>query len=176
MVAPRQRGSPCTTAMFLPQEVPTNRCGTAIFRPRRASCPHRPFRPLQASEALLYAPRRGLGFALFLGSSAVEHSTVNRMVAGSNPARGANQINRLSKHPYRSRIACVGAVLANPLPCRHGIGRGPPADRSATTPGSPLVWPGVAGSSGRAIAAPARSASAGSPTRCFGGPLEAGAC
>ena len=29
------------------------------------------------------------GFRLFLGSSAVEHSTVNRMVAGSNPARGA---------------------------------------------------------------------------------------
>jgi hypothetical protein len=28
-------------------------------------------------------------FRLFLGSSAVEHSTVNRMVAGSNPARGA---------------------------------------------------------------------------------------
>src|ERR1700736_6768619 len=27
--------------------------------------------------------------SLFLGSSAVEHSTVNRMVAGSNPARGA---------------------------------------------------------------------------------------
>jgi hypothetical protein len=38
---------------------------------------------------LLYAARRELGFALFLGSSAVEHSTVNRMVAGSNPARGA---------------------------------------------------------------------------------------
>jgi hypothetical protein len=31
------------------------------------------------------------GFALFLGSSAVEHSTVNRMVAGSNPARGAKK-------------------------------------------------------------------------------------
>ena len=30
-------------------------------------------------------------FRLFLGSSAVEHSTVNRMVAGSNPARGAKQ-------------------------------------------------------------------------------------
>src|SRR6266852_7345658 len=30
-------------------------------------------------------------FRLFLGSSAVEHSTVNRMVAGSNPARGANK-------------------------------------------------------------------------------------
>ena len=28
---------------------------------------------------------------LFLGSSAVEHSTVNRMVAGSNPARGATR-------------------------------------------------------------------------------------
>src|SRR4051794_13268911 len=34
---------------------------------------------------------------LFLGSSAVEHSTVNRMVAGSNPARGASY----SYHPLR---------------------------------------------------------------------------
>jgi hypothetical protein len=34
-------------------------------------------------------------FRSFLGSSAVEHSTVNRMVAGSNPARGANQIKAL---------------------------------------------------------------------------------
>ncbi len=33
---------------------------------------------------------------LFLGSSAVEHSTVNRMVAGSNPARGA--ISHKSEH------------------------------------------------------------------------------
>ena len=33
---------------------------------------------------------------LFLGSSAVEHSTVNRMVAGSNPARGAKQNQALS--------------------------------------------------------------------------------
>jgi hypothetical protein len=32
---------------------------------------------------------------LFLGSSAVEHSTVNRMVAGSNPARGAKEIKDL---------------------------------------------------------------------------------
>jgi hypothetical protein len=126
MVAPRQRGSPCTTAMFLPQEVPTNRCGTAIFRPRRASCPHRPFRPLQASEALLYAPRRGLGFALFLGSSAVEHSTVNRMVAGSNPARGANQINRLSKIPI-AHEAHVSALCWQ-THCRAVMGsvEGPP--------------------------------------------------
>src|SRR5690349_16099369 len=34
-------------------------------------------------------------FRLFLGSSAVEHPTVNRMVAGSNPARGASKINYL---------------------------------------------------------------------------------
>ena len=48
------------------------------------------FPALQGSGALLYAARREpLGFRLFLGSSAVEHSTVNRMVAGSNPARGA---------------------------------------------------------------------------------------
>ncbi len=55
------------------------------------------FRPLQGSGAFCKA--RGLcytlpvanRFRLFLGSSAVEHSTVNRMVAGSNPARGANK-------------------------------------------------------------------------------------
>ena len=35
--------------------------------------------------------RRANWFRLFLGSSAVEHSTVNRMVAGSNPARGAKE-------------------------------------------------------------------------------------
>src|SRR5260370_26730359 len=34
-------------------------------------------------------------FRLFLGSSAVEHSTVNRMVAGSNPARGASNFQML---------------------------------------------------------------------------------
>ena len=55
------------------------------------------FRPLQGSEALLYAaPREPLRFRLFLGSSAVEHSTVNRMVAGSNPARGAKQNQMLN--------------------------------------------------------------------------------
>jgi hypothetical protein len=48
------------------------------------------FPALQAMEALLYAARSRTLFASFLGSSAVEHSTVNRMVAGSNPARGAN--------------------------------------------------------------------------------------
>ena len=33
-----------------------------------------------------------LSLALFPDSSAVEHSTVNRMVAGSNPARGATHL------------------------------------------------------------------------------------
>src|SRR5215470_19581989 len=33
---------------------------------------------------------------LFPDSSAVEHSTVNRMVAGSNPAPGANEIKYLT--------------------------------------------------------------------------------
>src|SRR5215212_10279304 len=53
------------------------------------------FGPLQRSRPLLYAPACEQGFRLFLGSSAVEHSTVNRMVAGSNPARGARNINNL---------------------------------------------------------------------------------
>jgi hypothetical protein len=40
---------------------------------------------------VIRSPREHL-FRLFLGSSAVEHSTVNRMVAGSNPARGASYL------------------------------------------------------------------------------------
>ena len=48
--------------------------------------------PLCKARGLCYtlARREPLRFRLFLGSSAVEHSTVNRMVAGSNPARGAS--------------------------------------------------------------------------------------
>ena len=49
-------------------------------------------------ERLCYTlPARELLFRLFLGSSAVEHSTVNRMVAGSNPARGAKPYQSLSQ-------------------------------------------------------------------------------
>jgi hypothetical protein len=48
------------------------------------------------ARRLCYTLRRANPrFRLFLGSSAVEHSTVNRMVAGSNPARGANEIKSL---------------------------------------------------------------------------------
>ncbi len=40
--------------------------------------------------------RYGLSCALsFLGSSTVEHPAVNRRVAGSNPARGANLYSNL---------------------------------------------------------------------------------
>src|SRR5882757_6983024 len=66
-----------------------NRCGASGFPALLKSRRRRIFGPLQALRALLYAAARERRFRLFLGSSAVEHSTVNRMVAGSNPARGA---------------------------------------------------------------------------------------
>src|ERR1700733_4624320 len=56
-----------------------------------------PFPALQALEALLYAARCEDCFALFPGSSVVEQPAVNRLVAGSNPARGAKHPNRLLK-------------------------------------------------------------------------------
>jgi hypothetical protein len=52
---------------------------------------------------------------LFLGSSAVEHSTVNRMVAGSNPARGANHFNSLAENISRLKTRCVRAVSSDAL-------------------------------------------------------------
>ena len=62
-----------------------------VFRPSPIPGAERPISSFASPEALLYAAAsRTLWFRLFLGSSAVEHSTVNRMVAGSNPARGAN--------------------------------------------------------------------------------------
>src|SRR5579871_5604587 len=48
---------------------------------------------MQAEEALLYAAGSRTIVSPFLGSSAVEHPTVNRMVAGSNPARGASTLH-----------------------------------------------------------------------------------
>ena len=89
MVEPPDRNGTCWTAILALAKEITNRGGTELFRARGAQRRHSPFPPLQGSEALLYAARREPCFALFLGSSAVEHSTVNRMVAGSNPARGA---------------------------------------------------------------------------------------
>jgi hypothetical protein len=74
--------------IFVPSRRAANHCGTTGFGAYLGWRRNGPFGPLQRSEALLYAARRDT-FRLFLGSSAVEHSTVNRMVAGSNPARGA---------------------------------------------------------------------------------------
>ena len=79
---------------FRPPQSLATRCGRAGCEGtrRRAAAAHF---PLCKPEGLCYTqpvanPCTNLGFALFLGSSAVEHSTVNRMVAGSNPARGAS--------------------------------------------------------------------------------------
>ena len=44
----------------------------------------------KATGRLLYAPRHAPARAPFPGSSVVEQPAVNRLVAGSNPARGAN--------------------------------------------------------------------------------------
>jgi hypothetical protein len=41
---------------------------------------------------------------LFPGSSAVEQPAVNRLVAGSNPARGANKIKHLAQHHAPDKI------------------------------------------------------------------------
>jgi hypothetical protein len=47
--------------------------------------------PLCKPQGLCYTqPGAKHCFALFLGSSVVEQPAVNRLVAGSNPARGAN--------------------------------------------------------------------------------------
>jgi hypothetical protein len=61
-------------------------------------------------ERLCYTlPAREPLFRLFLGSSAVEHSTVNRMVAGSNPARGAKSDQALSsKLPLLELVRIFG--------------------------------------------------------------------
>jgi hypothetical protein len=52
-------------------------------------------------------------------------STVNRMVAGSNPARGAKDFNSLSEIARSDEIACACAVSANQLPRAACIGLRP---------------------------------------------------
>src|SRR5436305_9038939 len=59
----------------------------AVLTPRGINL----FPALQALTALLYAGACEDCFALFPGSSVVEQPAVNRLVAGSNPARGANK-------------------------------------------------------------------------------------
>ena len=70
---------------------------------------------MQAEKALLYAARaRELLFRLFLGSSAVEHSTVNRMVAGSNPARGANMALSKGHHAVATSTPPLDSAMSIP--------------------------------------------------------------
>ena len=51
----------------------------------------------KAGAALLYATALARAAAIFPGSSVVEQPAVNRLVAGSNPARGAKQIKQLAR-------------------------------------------------------------------------------
>lgn len=78
-------------------EPATNPCEIEVLGPDRDGSANRHL-VLCKPERLCYTlPARERLFRMFLGSSAVEHSTVNRMVAGSNPARGAsNSIPKLA--------------------------------------------------------------------------------
>lgn len=70
--------------------------------------------PLGNRRGLCYTPlRRRTRPALFLGSSVVEQPAVNRLVAGSNPARGATRLIR----------RCLPAAASNRKP--HKIQRKP---------------------------------------------------
>jgi hypothetical protein len=67
----------------------------AQAKPRRTHRNFRRFAAFKAGPALLYALHaRQL---LFPGSSAVEQPAVNRLVAGSNPARGAKYFHHLDR-------------------------------------------------------------------------------
>ena len=91
----RQRTAPHTKTERLP--TPTfGRCSTLsrIF----AETLHgesRPENPRVLGKVVLLCYTRPV--AVFPGSSAVEQPAVNRLVAGSNPARGANFFKRVIK-------------------------------------------------------------------------------
>jgi hypothetical protein len=93
---PRDRPNRSHSGRQKPPEKPAAQAFSIPCRSRTAAV-H--FVLCKAPGALLYAARCERLFRLFLGSSAVEHSTVNRMVAGSNPARGANEFKHLAD-PY----------------------------------------------------------------------------
>ncbi len=102
------------------------------------------------------AIRAALTTSVILGSSVVEQPAVNRLVAGSNPARGANS-RTPETHPRFGGFACpppwrrpraaareiqpAGVNRAPPqpvtLPCRKRL----PSSGSATTSASPTIRP-----------------------------------
>src|SRR3954467_8316774 len=70
------------------------------------------FRFASPGGFVIRSPARKHCFALFLGSSVVEQPAVNRLVAGSNPARGANkllfsELLRTSSNTPDSSVALV---------------------------------------------------------------------
>src|ERR1700745_1599468 len=93
----------------------TLRCNDRLFPPSDFPSRKHPkgsFRPLQAGGALLYGSRAWPpAMRQFLGSQAIEHSTVNRMVAGSNPARGASKIKDLDRFSpeilHHEKVLCT---------------------------------------------------------------------
>src|SRR5260370_22034418 len=66
-----------------------------VFQPLLDTVPELPISSFASLRGFVIRCPSRTTFRLFLGSSAVEHSTVNRMVAGSNPARGAKEIKEL---------------------------------------------------------------------------------
>ena len=76
------RGLQPSLAKAKRREASARRCAAA----RQLSTARGEIGAFKAGSALLYA---SLARALFPGSSAVEQPAVNRLVAGSNPARGA---------------------------------------------------------------------------------------
>src|SRR5436309_1427470 len=88
------------------------------FRPLLDTEPELPISSFASLGGFVIRSPSRTPFRLFLGSSAVEHSTVNRMVAGSNPARGAIQIKYLAQNSQITRKPPVCTVSANRLPQR----------------------------------------------------------
>ena len=114
MVAPRERGSTARCLYTKKRQQIAVAPSFSVAAERRVRIAHF---VLCKARRLCYTLRRANPrFRLFLGSSAVEHSTVNRMVAGSNPARGASKIRYLAQNPKLRKILCVGTVWANQLP------------------------------------------------------------
>jgi hypothetical protein len=87
----------------------------------RLRCAHSVARFAKQSSFVIGALARGTG--LFPGSSVVEQPAVNRLVAGSNPARGAT-LNQALRTRQATLTGGLFADLATALAttCRVGIG------------------------------------------------------
>src|SRR5205823_6434615 len=86
---PLARPVRCQIAFVGSLKWPKNHCPARAFRPLLDTVLELPISSFASLGGFVIRSPSRTPFRLFLGSSAVEHSTVNRMVAGSNPARGA---------------------------------------------------------------------------------------